>query len=170
MKKIIVLLLISFSGFSQVKDSIPNTFFVENGVLFWEKVYTLENNQKFEDIKKNLKLKFLTESTGESKNIEINCSSCSMFIGSPLSINFQIDYKDNKYKIIASNFIIQESMQFNFGYVTTSKNEATLESYILRNKDKTIRQNSTNVLNMKKYNEALSNLFKITTISKKSEW
>ncbi|MBF4484400.1 hypothetical protein [Flavobacterium sp. CSZ] len=158
MKKIhIFLLFISISNFAQNN----NNFSLENKSIEWSYVFELKPGENISLLKDNLILDFKNDNFGISKNQTISCSGISIYSRLPFNFNFRIESKDDKYRVVVSNIIFNDNL--NFGNSTTTK----LEMYALKN-DSEIKQNGQNNKNLNCLNEYFLNIFKIK--SPKSNW
>lgn len=152
-----LIFLFSLSCFSQ------NTynFSVENKSLEWSYIFELKTGENVSLLKNNLSLDFKTDSTGISKNQNVLCNGISIYTRLPFDFNFRIESKDSRYKVVISNIIFNDNL--NFGNNTTTK----IESYTLSN-NLTIKQNNQNLKNLNCLNEYF--LTNFTIQPQKSNW
>lgn len=88
---IVVVLFINAIGFSQ-----DNNFVVEDNLIVWRKVY--EDAHHFSALKNNLRLHFVTDSTGTIS--KTNFAEKNM---EELTANFRIESKEGKYRVSVFN-------------------------------------------------------------------
>lgn len=151
------LLLFSISNFAQNN----NNFSVESKSLEWSYVFELNTGENISLLKDNLTLDFKNDNFGTSKDQTISCNGLSIYSRLPFNFNFKIESKDNKYRVVVSNIIFNDNL--NFGNNTTTK----IEIYALKNSSE-IKQNTQNIKNLNCLNEYFLNIFKIK--STKSNW
>ena len=88
---IVVVLLVNAIGFSQ-----DNNFVVEDNLMVWRKVY--EDTRHFSALKNNLRLNFLTDSTGTIS--KTNFAERNL---EELTADFRIESKEGKYRVSVFN-------------------------------------------------------------------
>lgn len=164
MKKILLLILISFNCYSQ--DAAEN-FTVENNQIIWIKIYNLSDTESIDNLKNNLSLKFSDPNFGTAENLELRCDDIAIYSKETFKLNFKIEKKDNRYRVIVSNIVFNNSINLNFGTVSTDEKFNTIESMELRNSDNTLRKNKQSLRNRNCLNEYLTELFKI---KKSKDW
>ena len=165
MKKYLLILLFSNAVFSQ-KIQLPETFTVVNNKIIWTKIYDSNNSDIIKNLKSDLSLKIDSDSTGTANHLNLRCKGISIYCMSNFSINFKVESKGNQYRILVSDIIFEQNIQFETLGVRTSETTSTIESFELRNKDNTLRQNSQSAKNLKCINDYLINLFTVKEIEK----
>lgn len=131
MKKILFL-LITFNCFSQKSAEIPTTFSVENSIITWEKVYTLEENQSIDDLKNNLKLKMNSDGYGTVYDNQCKCRAASEYLGWNFNYDYRVEQKENRYKVTIANIIFIDGITMSLYGVTTTQQSTPFENYILK--------------------------------------
>lgn len=179
MKKIILLLLITVSCSSQ-KNKYNETFdenknlvkfenfTVEDKSIVWTMVFDGDSTKVINDLKGNLKLNFTNNVRGNAKDLSLLCKNISIFGKGNFNLDFKIDFKDNKYRVTASNFVFQNTMQFNFGGVSTDVKKFNLEYFFLQKKTNTINRKLQTKTDLKCMDELLTTLFKVKSENTKN--
>lgn len=162
MKKLLLILLIGISGFAQEE----NNFTAENKYLVWSKVFELKPSEDISLIKNNLKLIFRDNNFGFSKNQKCDCKGSSIYLKFPFTYNFKIETKENKYKVSVSNIIFSDNTAINMGGIISGPTTSTLEEYILKKSDGSIKTNNQNTKNLNCLNDYFTSNFTI----QKSDW
>ena len=131
MKKILLLLLISFSAVAQDEVIGTQNFSVnDDKIIIWTKIFEIDSINVLESFKQKLNIHFLNENSGYVDNLKLRCEkTISMYAEGNFKINFRIDFKENKYRVIASNIVFENNIQLNFGGVSTSKSYTNIEDY-----------------------------------------
>ena len=135
---VIVVLFLSGMGFSQNKN-----FVVEDRLMVWKLVY--EDTKPISALENNLRLEFITDSTGYIKRTNFENRRLSQF-----TAEFKIESKKGKYRASVYNIIFFEDLiptKATFQAIP----EYTIESQFMKN-DGTIRKsvwglNLTEILN-----------------------
>jgi hypothetical protein len=127
MKKLILVLLISFSGFAQTKHTETN-FYLENGKVYWEHVYEVPN-KNIDDLIKYFQKEVLTNF--KQDNFQLIDNTISFEINDD-TVNYKkyggtnmgtvlfaqyfmkylvvIDFKDQKYKVIVKEVFLDNKI------------------------------------------------------------
>jgi len=135
---VIVVLFLSGMGFSQNKN-----FVVEDRLMVWKLVY--EDTKPISALENNLRLEFITDSTGYIKRTNFENRRLSQF-----TAEFKIESKKGKYRASVYNIIFFDDLiptKATFQAIP----EYTIESQFMKN-DGTIRKslwglNLTEILN-----------------------
>lgn len=135
---VIVVLFLSVMGFSQNKN-----FVVEDRLMVWKLVY--EDTKPISALENNLRLEFITDSTGYIKRTNFENRRLSQF-----TAEFKIESKKGKYRASVYNIIFFDDLiptKATFQAIP----EYTIESQFMKN-DGTIRKsiwglNLTEILN-----------------------
>lgn len=172
MKKILLLLLICNSVFAQNKNQtldenknlvMYENFEIEDNIIVWKKVFEIENVDILNDLRENLKLKFNKDNSGSVKDLSLNCKGTSVQLAANFNLDFRVDIKEGKYRIMATNFIFESPMQFSSGMISTSRQSYNLEYFIVK-KNNTFRKNFQVKADLECMNEVLTSLFTIKPI------
>ena len=174
MKKIILLLLIGFSGYSQTK--LPNTdFYLENGKVFWQHVYevpgkNIENLIKYFEKEVIINIKqdnFQTIDNTISFTVnddKINYKKYGgtsmgvvMFIRDYFKYLVIIDFKDEKYRVTVKDIFIDNKL-YNAG-----QSSGFLEEYITKKKNTIFSTNNLVAKGMEYNDKYFSEKFQINT-------
>jgi hypothetical protein len=162
MKKLIIILaLISFQSHAQTPEGIPDAFRLANKNIIWEVVFELKEGETIEGLKNNLKLKFNDEGFGTAEELQLDCKGVNMWLKGNFKTNYKIETKDNRYRVTASNFIFEDTMEINFGSVRTAAKTTPLEFYELKDSNGTIRPNNQTQRDMQCLDHQLRQLFTI---------
>lgn len=127
MKNIILLLLISFSGFSQIKQ--PETdFYLENGKVYWQHVYEVPGKNIEELIKYFQKEVIINIKQDNFQNIDntisftIQDDQCNykkyggttmgsiLFVSNSMKYLVVIDFKEGKYRVTAKDIYLDNKL------------------------------------------------------------
>lgn len=130
--KYILLLLISFNCLAQKSAQLPTTFSVENSIITWEKVYTLEENQSVNDLSNNLKLKMNADGYGTVYDNQCKCRATSSYLDWNFNYDYKVEQKENRYKVTISNIIFIDGITMSLYGVTTTPQSTPFEYYILK--------------------------------------
>lgn len=182
MKKIVLLLLMGFSGFSQIK--FPNTeFYLENGKVYWQHVYQTPG-KKVDDLMKYFQKEVLVNIKLDNFQIIDNTISFTinddkinfkkyggttmgtvMFVQDYYKYLVVIDFKEEKYRITIKDIFIDN--KFN-GSIHSS---GFLEEYITKKKNTLFSTNNLVAVGMGYNDKYFLEKFQInTTESLKKEW
>jgi len=153
MKKIILLLLIEFSSFAQIKQ-LDTDFFLENGKVYWQHVYDVPGKNSDELIKYFQKEVMINIKQDNFQNIDNTIS----FTVNDDKINFKkyggttmgsilfiqdyykylvvIDFKEEKYRVTVKEIFIDNKL---YGIGQSS---GYLEEYITKKKQTLFTTNS----------------------------
>lgn len=125
MKKILFLLLLLFNVFANAQN--PN-FKVDNGTLIWQWVY--EDSLDVNNLKQNLKLEFITDTTGKLKRTNFNDKNLREQIA-----EFKIEKKQGKYRVTMFNIkIIPMQISMNYGGASALPDDLlALEAVLIKN-------------------------------------
>jgi hypothetical protein len=170
--KQILLLLIAINCFSQNNEVSENQNFSVNNenLMIWTKIYEIDSVDVLSKLRQKQNLNFINENSGIAVDLKLRCKkTLSMYAEDSFKINFRIDFKENKYRIVVSNIVFNNSFQFNYAGVSTSKITSNIEEYELRNKDNQLRKNSQSLSNRICLDEFFDNLFSIKNI-KEDKW
>ena len=117
MKKILLLLLISFSAVAQDEVIGTQNFSVnDDKIIIWTKIFEIDSINVLESFKQKLNIHFLNENSGYVDNLKLRCEkTISMYAEGNFKINFRIDFKENKYRVIASNIVFENNIQLTYG-------------------------------------------------------
>jgi hypothetical protein len=135
---IVVVLFVNAMGFSQNKN-----FVVEDRLMVWKLVY--EDATPISALKNNLRLEFITDSTGFIKRTNFENRRLNQF-----TAEFKIESKKGKYRAMVHNIIFFEDLVPTKAAFQAIP-EYTIESQFMKN-DGTIRKslwglNLTEILN-----------------------
>lgn len=159
MKKILLLLLIGFSGFSQIK--LPNTdFYLDAGKVYWQHIYEVPG-KKTEDLIKYFQKEVMT--TIKQDNFQIIDNTASFTINDD-RINYKkyggtsmgvvlfirdyykylvvIDFKEEKYRVTIKEIFIDNKL-YNAG-----QSSGFLEEYITKKKQTLFTTNNLAAVGM----------------------
>ena len=104
MKKIILILLFSFSCYSQATN-----FIVSKEKLVWENVFISNETNIPGIIARHSRLTIFSSAntiyTGKATDLKNTCPGTSDFIKDDLSFNFEIELRDGKYRVTISNLV-----------------------------------------------------------------
>ncbi len=129
MKKILFLLLLS-NAFANAQN--PN-FKVDNGTLIWQWIY--EDSLDVNNLKQNLKLDFITDTTGKLKRTNFNDKNLREQIA-----EFKIEQKQGKYRVTMFNIkIIPMQISLDLGGVSSLPDDLLSLEAVLIKKDGSIR-------------------------------
>jgi hypothetical protein len=130
MKKILFLLLLLFNAFANAQN--PN-FKVDNGTLIWQWIY--EDSLDVNNLKQNLKLDFITDTTGKLKRTNFNDKNLREQIA-----EFKIEQKQGKYRVTMFNIkIIPMQISLDLGGVSSLPDDLLSLEAVLIKKDGSIR-------------------------------
>jgi hypothetical protein len=172
MKKILLLLLISFSAVAQDEVIDTQNFSVnDDKIIIWTKIYEIDSINVLESFKQKLNIHFLNQNSGYVDNLKLRCKEMiSIYAEGNFKVNFRIDFKEDKYRIIVSNIVFENTMQYNYGSISTSKNYSNIEDYELRTRDNLLRKNEQSISNRICLNELFESLFSVKNIKIDDKW
>jgi len=167
MNKILLLLtLIIFQNntFCQ-KKTIDSSFSISNKKVVWSKIYKSENKDVIKLLKSKLILNFNADSTGTAKDLKLLCKNISIYSKNNFSIIFKIEFKENMYKVTATNFIFENQNQLNVSELHSELKYFNIENYILT-RELNFKNDGFNSRTTTCLNNFLSELFSIENIQK----
>lgn len=123
MKYIFLMFLLPFIGFSQN----PN-FKIEDKTIIWQWVYN--DSLDLANIKQNLKLEFLTDTTGKLKRTNFNDKNLREQIA-----EFKIEEKQGRYRVTVFNIkIIPMQVSFDLGGISSMPDDlVSFEDIMIKN-------------------------------------
>lgn len=164
MKKFYFILL--FTSICYCQDINYKRFSIENKQIVWQNIYQKDSIQNIEALKKNLNLVFTNLNSGYSKNQKLRCSGIAIYMMDIFQFNFQIEEKENKYRIRISNIAFNDNIELNLGSVQTTNKINLLEDFELKTKDYKFRKNSQSKKNMECLDQYLLELINTSVIDK----
>lgn len=182
MKKIILLLLISYSGFSQLKH--PETdFYLQNSKVYWEHIYEVPVKNIEESIKyfqKEVLTNFKQDNfqiIDNTISFEINDDKVNLkkyggstmgsvlFASSYLKYLVVIDFKENKYRVTVKDLFLDNKL-YGIGHSSGDFTE-----YITKKKSTLFTENSLATKGIIYFDKHFLEKFDITKQPvKKNDW
>jgi len=169
MKQILLFLLISTFCYSQQEynetyDDKKNlikfeNFTIEEKIIVWKMIFEGDSVKVMKNLKSNLKLNFTQTAIGSVKDLSLNCGSISIQLAPNFTLDFKIEFKENKYRVIATNFVFENAMNVNAGLFITSRQYNNIEYFCLKDRTGTFRKQSQMKHDLKCMDELLKNLF-----------
>jgi len=144
-KLLLLFLFIGSLAFSQ-----DHSFKLQNRSVFWQKV--------FEGSPDKINHPKLKDGAGTKINIK-PCPGTSAFMIGDVSFEYQIESKENRYRITIKNIVFENSFQLNFGAAFTSSESTNFETYAVRHKKNELRDGFTHRKNYKCLEELFTRIF-----------
>jgi hypothetical protein len=129
-----------------VKQTTETNFTLEDGVIFWQKVFKGNSD--------NVQHPKLINNKAENCNTG-KCKSASMFLFEDFSFNYKIENKENRFRVTIQNIRFNNSVQLDLGGVVTDVKSNSLGDFVIRSKDGKLRKNKA----VQKALECLNNYF-----------
>jgi hypothetical protein len=144
----LVLLLLPFYLFAQEdgiyqksksSSKIPETFTTVEKVLQWQYVFNSDENDILKKLNLHPKLSVNEDGTGKIVRGKMIQRGLAIFAQDDFNADFLIEIKEGKYRVTVFNISFIPSMNINIGGVSTNENESSIESYVVKKKDGSIR-------------------------------
>jgi hypothetical protein len=180
MKKIILLLLVSFSGFSQIKQSNTDLF-LENKKVFWQHIYEVPAKNE-DDLIKHFQKEVLTNLKQDNfqllENVisfEINDDKVDfrkyggtamgtvLFATMDMNYLVVIDFKENKYRVTVKEIYLDNKVS-GLGH-----SSGDLTEYITKKKSTAFTENSLATKGIIYFDKHFSEKFDISNKSTKTD-
>jgi hypothetical protein len=150
MKKTIFFLLFTSIAFAQ----IPH-FTATNRKVSWELAFKTSETAILPKIDKNDKININKDNvSGKGINLRCNCKGGTFYLENTFDINFTIEFKDGKYKIVVSDI--------NFESEGDNDNKSPIENYVLRLGQNVFHPTDKNKLNLTCLDTYFTKIFQIT--------